>query len=99
MGDSGNPVFDIATAYRKTAALVAAVKLDIFTAIGSETISLEGLASKTGASVRGVRILCDYLTAIGLLKKVNSSYLLAHSARTFLDESSPFAMGTSIEFL
>ena len=32
----GNPVFDIATAYRKTAALIAAVKLDIFTIIGSD---------------------------------------------------------------
>jgi predicted nicotinamide N-methyase len=94
-----NPVFDIATAYRKTAALIAAVKLDIFTAIGSETISAEGLASKTGASTRGLRILCDYLTTLGLLKKDNSRYLLTHVAGTFLDESSPFAMGRSIEFL
>jgi ubiquinone/menaquinone biosynthesis C-methylase UbiE len=100
MNDSfENPVFDIATAYRKTAALIAAVKLDIFTAIGSETMSLEGLVSKTGASVRGLRILCDYLTVIGLLKKQDSRYLLTHIARSFLDESSPFAMGRSIEFL
>src|ERR1700742_3099237 len=94
-----NPIFDIATAYRKTAALIAAVKLDIFTAIGSETISAEGLASKKGASPRGLRILCDYLTTLGLLKKDNSRYLLTHAAGTFLDESSPFAMGRSIEFL
>jgi hypothetical protein len=32
---SANPVFDAAMAYQRTAALVAAVKLDIFTAIGS----------------------------------------------------------------
>jgi ubiquinone/menaquinone biosynthesis C-methylase UbiE len=100
MNDSPeNPVFDIATAYRKTAALIAAVKLNVFTVIGSETMSLEGLASKTGASSRGMRILCDYLTTLGLLKKDNSRYLLTHIARTFLDESSPFAMGRSIEFL
>ena len=36
MSDSSeNLVFDIATAYRKTAALIAAVELDIFTMIGS----------------------------------------------------------------
>src|ERR1700722_10725475 len=94
-----NPVFDIATAYRKTAALIAAVKLDVFTAIGQEAVALEQLASKTGASARGLRILCDYLTTIGLLKKNNSCYSLTEIARTFLDESSPFAMGRSIDFL
>ncbi|HMJ49571.1 MAG TPA: class I SAM-dependent methyltransferase [Burkholderiales bacterium] len=94
-----NPVFDIATAYRKTAALVAAVKLDVFTAIGSETMSLEELGLKTGASVRGLRMLCDYLSVMGLLKKQNSQYLLTHVARTFLDEASPFAMGKSVDFL
>jgi ubiquinone/menaquinone biosynthesis C-methylase UbiE len=94
-----NPVFDIATAYRKTAALIAAVKLDVFTAIGQEAIPLDQLVSKTGASARGLRILCDYLTTIGLLKKNNSCYLLTEIARTFLDEASPFAMGRSVDFL
>ena len=100
MGDSPeNLVFDIATAYRKTAALIAAVKLDIFTVIGSESMSLDDLVSRTGASGRGLRILCDYLTVIGLLKKQNSYYSLAHIARIFLDETSPSAMGRSIDFL
>ena len=66
---SENPVFDIALAYQKTAALIAAVKLDIFTIIGSETMSLADLVSRTGAAGRGLRILCDYLTVLGLLKK------------------------------
>ena len=70
MSDSDeNPVFDIAMAYQTTAALIAAVKLDIFTAIGSETVSANQLASRIRASDRGVRILCDYLTVLGLLKK------------------------------
>jgi 2-polyprenyl-3-methyl-5-hydroxy-6-metoxy-1,4-benzoquinol methylase len=94
-----NPVFDIATAYRKTAALIAAVKLDLFTAIGPEGISLDHLASKTGASVRGLRILCDYLVSLGLLKKQVAGYHPTTISKMFLDESSPFAMGRSIEFL
>ncbi len=94
-----NPVFEIATAYRKTAALIAAVKLDLFTAIGSEKASLERLESRTGASRRGLRILCDYLATLGLLRKEGSDYALAEIARTFLDESSPYAMGKSIDFL
>lgn len=94
-----NPVFDIATAYRKTAALIAAVKLDLFTAIGPEKASLDHLASKTGASTRGLRILCDYLVTLGLLRKQDLDYLPTNVSKVFLDESSPFAMGRSIEFL
>jgi ubiquinone/menaquinone biosynthesis C-methylase UbiE len=96
---SVNPVFDAAMAYQRTAALIAAVKLDVFTAIGSEAMTPDDLASRTGASARGLRILCDYLTAIGLLKKQASSYSLTHPARTFLDASSPLAMGSIIDFM
>ena len=94
-----NPVFDTAIAYQKTAALIAAVKLDIFTAIGRETMSAEELASKTGASVRGLRILCDFLTVIDLLKKEDLRYSLTHSSGVFLDASSPFAMGSIVDFV
>jgi len=94
MADSSeNPVFEFALAYQKTAALIAAVKLDIFTKIGAGTTSLEDLASRTESSVRGLRILCDYLTVIGLLEKQHSNYLLSQISKTFLDESSPLAAG------
>jgi len=100
MADSfENPVFDIAIAYQRTAALVAGVKLDIFTLIGSQTMSLDDLVSKTGASKRGLRILCDYLTVIGLLQKQDSHYSLTRVAGMFLDEASPFATGRSVDFL
>jgi hypothetical protein len=96
---SENPVFDIAIAYQKTAALIAAVKLDIFTAIGSETVSVNQLVSRTGASARGLRILCDCLSVLGLLKKDATRYSLTDIARTFLDESSPFARGNVVDFV
>ncbi len=100
MNDSAeNPVFDIAMSYQKTAALIAAVKLDIFTIIGAESASLHDLVTRTGASDRGLRILCDYLTVIGLLKKQDSNYSLTHIARTFLDEASSFAVGKIIDFV
>jgi ubiquinone/menaquinone biosynthesis C-methylase UbiE len=98
-GSSENPVFDIAMAYQDTAALIAAVRLNIFSVISSMTISLEELESRTGASQRGLRILCDYLTVLGLLKKQDLRYSLAPVSRTFLDESSPFARGGIVDFL
>ena len=96
---SEDRIFDIALAYQQTAALVAAVKLDIFTAINAKTIALEDLVSKTGASRRGLRILCDYLVVLGLLTKKDSQYSLAPAARIFLDESSPFARGKIVDFV
>jgi hypothetical protein len=100
MSDSlENPVFEIAMAYQKTAALIAGVKLDIFTTIGVKAMSLDDLVSRTGASVRGLRILCDYLTVIGLLKKQDSHYALTQISRTFLDESAPLAAGKIVDFV
>ena len=96
---SENPVFDIAMGYQRTAALIAAVRLDIFTVIGAETVSLDDLATRTSASGRGLRILCDYLAVIGLLEKRDSHYALTHVARTFLDESAPLAMGKIVDFV
>jgi 2-polyprenyl-3-methyl-5-hydroxy-6-metoxy-1,4-benzoquinol methylase len=94
-----NPVFDAAMAYQKTAALVAAVKLDVFTAIGSDTLGPDELASRTGASSRGLRILCDFFSVMELLKKEGSKYSLMSNARILLDRSSPFAMGGIVDFV
>jgi hypothetical protein len=94
-----NPVFDAAMAYQRTAALVAAVKLNIFTAIGAGTMTADALASRTQASARGLRILCDFLTAIEFLRKEDSAYSLTEASRVLLDESSPFAMGSIVDFV
>ena len=96
---SENVVLEIATAYQKTAALIAAVKLNVFTIISSKSMSLDDLASATGASSRGLRILCDYLTVIGLLKKENFRYSSTRAAEIFLNQNSPFAMSSSLDFL
>jgi predicted nicotinamide N-methyase len=96
---SENPVYDAALAYQKTAALTAAVKLDIFTLIGVGTMTADVLSSRTGASTRGLRILCDYLSVMGLLAKEDASYSLTLSAKRYLDRSSPTALGSCVDFL
>ena len=61
-GISPDLFMDAALAYQHTAAIKAAVELDLFSAIARGDTTAEKLAGATGASVRGVRILCDYLT-------------------------------------
>jgi hypothetical protein len=51
-------------------------------------------------AVRGVRILCDFLTIHGFLTKEGAQYALApDSALYFLNQYSPTYIGTTIEFL
>lgn len=95
---SDNPVYNAALAYQTTAALVAAVKLDIFSLIGSGALTAEMLSSKTAASVRGIRILCDYLVVIELLSKDGSTYSLTPAAKRYLDDCSSASVASAVDF-
>jgi methyltransferase family protein len=59
--------FETAFAYQRTAALKSAVQLDVFTALGDSGTTADVAAQRCGASERGTRVLCDYLTVLGFL--------------------------------
>src|SRR5436305_12825189 len=59
---SPNHLIEAALGYEETAAINAALALDLFTAIASEEGNIEKTAKRVKASPRGIRILCDYLT-------------------------------------
>ena len=90
--------FETAQAFRRTAALRAAVDLDLFSAIGGGASAPEA-ASKIGAPERSTRILCDYLTVIGFLTKQAGRYALTADSAMFLDKASPACVGDSLRFL
>lgn len=91
--------FETANAFQRTAALRAAVELNLFTAIGEGQQTAQEIAERVEASARGVRILCDYLVIIGLLTKEGGRYQLTRDAAVFLDRRSPAYMGGTLEFL
>jgi ubiquinone/menaquinone biosynthesis C-methylase UbiE len=93
------PFFDTINAYQKTAALKAAIDLDLFTAIGDAPAAAPELAAKIKAAPRGVRILCDYLTTFGFLTKRGGRYGLTIDSAAFLDRKSPAYLGSATEFL
>ncbi|HSA93252.1 MAG TPA: class I SAM-dependent methyltransferase [Terriglobales bacterium] len=92
-------VFDTLNAYQRTEALRAALELDVFTAIGAGTDSASALAKQTGASERGLRILADYLTAVGFLTKKDNHYGLTPDSAMFLDRRSPACVASAVGFL
>jgi SAM-dependent methyltransferase len=91
--------FETVNAYQRSAAIKAAIELDVFTAIGEGNQTAQSIAARCKASERGVRILCDYLTVAGFLTKENNSYSLTPDSNIFLDKKSPAYMGGAIEFL
>jgi ubiquinone/menaquinone biosynthesis C-methylase UbiE len=91
--------FQAVNAYQLSAAVKAAVELDLFTAVGEGSRDAPALAARCGASERGVRILSDYLVVAGMLTKDASGYGLTPDSSVFLDRRSPAYMGGALEFL
>jgi ubiquinone/menaquinone biosynthesis C-methylase UbiE len=92
-------IFETLRAYQQTAALRAAIELDIFTAIGEGATTAADIAVKRGASERGVRILCDTIATDGFLTKNDGHYSCAPDAALFLDRRSPACIASVAEFL
>jgi hypothetical protein len=90
---------DMLLGYQKTAALKAALALDLFTAIAAEGGELARIAKRAGAAERGVRILCDFLTINGFLEKADGRYRPTESTQLFLTSTSPAYMGSVADFL
>jgi SAM-dependent methyltransferase len=88
-------IFETLEAFRRTAALKAAIELELFTAIGEGANTGPKLAKRCSASLRGVQILCDYLTMLGFLQKHGEAYSLDADAAVFLDRRSPGYLGAA----
>jgi ubiquinone/menaquinone biosynthesis C-methylase UbiE len=96
---SPTPFFDTVNSYQRSAAIKAAIELDIFTGIGEGRQTARELAQRADGQERGMRILCDYLTIIGFLTKTDGRYGLTQDSAIFLDRNSPAYVGSAIEFL
>jgi hypothetical protein len=92
-------VFDMVQAYQRSAALKAAIELDIFRAVGEGPGNVAAIARQCSASERGIRILCDYLVIYGVLMKVDGHYRHTPSSAAFLDPRSPSCMASIAHFM
>ena len=91
--------FQTINAHQHTEALKAAIELEVFTAIGEGNTTVPAIAKRCQTSERGMRILCDYLTIMGMLTKQGNEYALTQDSATFLDQRSPAYLGSAVNFL
>ncbi|NWF83491.1 MAG: methyltransferase domain-containing protein [Bryobacteraceae bacterium] len=92
-------VFENLQAYQRTAALQAAIELNVFGAVGEGHGDVASIARHTNASERGIRILCDYLVVAGILEKEGGRYRHTPSSAAFLDPKSPACLASIARFL
>lgn len=92
-------VFETLTAHQRSAALCAAIELDLFRAIGEGPGDVASLARQCSASERGIRILCDYLTVIDILSKDGVRYHHTPTSAVFLDPRSPSSIASTARFM
>jgi 2-polyprenyl-3-methyl-5-hydroxy-6-metoxy-1,4-benzoquinol methylase len=92
-------VFETLTAHQRTAALLAAIEIGLYRAIGEGVNDATALAARCNASERGIRILCDYLVVIGLLGKTDGRFVHTPTTAMFLDPASPTSLAPMARFL
>ena len=92
-------VFEALNAYQRTSTLRGAIELDLFTVIGEGSSTANAIAARVGASEKGIRVLCDYLTIGGFLQKRDMAYSLTPDSAAFLDRRSPGYIGSIAGFL
>ena len=92
-------VFENLQAFQRTAALRAAIELDVFRAVGQGPGDVASIAHHASASERGIRILCDYLVISGLLQKIDGRYVHTPASAAFLDPNSPACLASIARFM
>jgi 2-polyprenyl-3-methyl-5-hydroxy-6-metoxy-1,4-benzoquinol methylase len=92
-------VLETLFAQQRSAALRAAIEVDLFRAVGDGPAGAATLAERCGASERGIRILSDYMTVLGFLIKENGIYRHTPTSQMFLDPRSPASLASTARFL
>ena len=71
---AGERFLQIARSYMESRILLTAVELDLFSLLAAETLSVEQVAARREANLRGLTILLDAAAAMGLLSKHGEDY-------------------------
>ncbi|HEX8250347.1 MAG TPA: class I SAM-dependent methyltransferase [Pyrinomonadaceae bacterium] len=87
------------TAFQRSAAMKAAIELDVFTKIDEGNKTAQAIADACRAAERGIRILCDTLTVMQFLTKESGQYDLNETSAAFLSRKSPTFIGDTINFI
>ena len=90
---------DAIMAYRLPRVLIAALELNLFTAIGTDAWTVPELARDVKVSERGLAILCRNLAMAGVLKKKGEIYTNSRLGATALNAHHPAYRGDYLQLI
>ncbi len=96
---SPESILEILNGHQRTATLKAAIDVELFTAIQEGCHETAALAKRCQASERGIRMLADTLTLLGLLQKNSMEYRLTPESEKFLVKTAPTYVGGTVDFM
>jgi SAM-dependent methyltransferase len=82
-------VLELARDFMASRVLLSAAELDLFTLLTPKPLMAEEIAADTKTNLRGISILLDALSALGLLVKTNGRYRTEPSAAPLLSADAP----------
>jgi hypothetical protein len=82
-------VLGLAQSFMECRVFLSAAELDLFTLLTPAPLPAQEVASRIGADKRGLTILLDALSAMGLLDKRGEAYQCSPSAARFLSGDAP----------
>jgi ubiquinone/menaquinone biosynthesis C-methylase UbiE len=86
-------LLSVSSAYWRSSTVHAAVKLEIFTALGDKELTVKEVSVQTGAEERGLAMLLNALTAMGLLEHGDSRYKNTGFSGSYLVKGKPGYVG------
>jgi len=86
-------LLSVSSSYWRSSAIHAAVKLEIFTALGDGQLTVAEISAKIGAKDRGLAMLLNALTAMKLLQHGGNRYSNTDFSRTYLVQGEPGYIG------
>ncbi|RJQ78678.1 methyltransferase domain-containing protein [Pseudonocardiaceae bacterium YIM PH 21723] len=90
-------ILRLGTAYCDSRALLSAVELGVFTALGAGALDAGTLRDRLGLHPRGARDFFDALVSLGVLTRVDGSYANTPVTARILDRGSPDYQGGFLE--
>lgn len=89
---------EAAGGYQRTAVAKAAIELDVFTIVDEGATNAAEIAGRARASLKGIRVLCDALSILGMLRKDGGTYRLTPESQLFLSRRSDRYLGDMVFF-
>jgi SAM-dependent methyltransferase len=85
-------ILKTSSAYWQSCVIHAAVRLDLFSLLADERLSAKAVAEQAAADERGVNMLLDALTAMGLVDKQGEAYANTEASQRLLSSGSPHSL-------